>query len=344
MPKIMIAAGIFHPESGGPATYLKEILPALQNKSWQATVLSYGDDSQYSYPYPVTRIKRQILPLRLFNYWQASAKIAQSADLIYAHTIDLPVQWHNAPRIIKIVGDQAWERCIRRGWITATTDIDDFQTTSYSWLVNRQKKSRSEQVRAFDAVIVPSHYLKQMVMAWGVPEQHIHVIYNALPPEVENLPTTQASARALLNWDDRPTILTAARLTPWKGVDHLINAIKKLDTVSKKINLQSNYFIYGENEFNNINEQIAINVDKAKIWRDTTLIEMRDLKKDDYLLSVSYDEKYANFPANNLKRLLKKLPKVIPVDEVYFKTKKIKDKLALLQNYQAKSLPFPNVL
>lgn len=231
MPKLMIAAGIFHPESGGPATYLKEILPALQDKSWQASVLSYGDDSEYSYPYPVTRIKRQTLPLRLFNYWQASAEIAQSADLIYAHTIDLPVQWTNAPRIIKIVGDQAWERCIRRGWITATTDIDDFQKTSYSWLVNRQKKSRSEQVRAFDAVIVPSDYLKQMVMTWGVPEQHIHVIYNALPPEVENLPTTQASARALLNWDDRPTILTAARLTPWKGVDHLINALRQVDNV-----------------------------------------------------------------------------------------------------------------
>lgn len=231
MPKLMIAAGIFHPESGGPATYLKELMPALKRKAWQASVLTYGDASQHAYPYPVTRIKRQILPLRLLNYWRASTKLAQSADLIYAHTIDLPVQWGDAPRIIKIVGDQAWERCIRRRWITPITDIDNFQKITYSWLVERQKNSRAEQVKGFDAVIVPSHYLKQMVINWGIAEQHIHVIYNALPPEVENLPKTKASARDVLNWDDRPTILTAARLTPWKGVDHLINALKQVKDV-----------------------------------------------------------------------------------------------------------------
>lgn len=231
MPKLMIATGIFHPESGGPATYLKEILPALQSKSWQVSVLTYGDDSQDDYGYPVKRIKRQILPLRLFNYWRASDELVQSADLIYAHTIDLPVQWNNVPRVIKIVGDQAWERCIRRGWIPPTTDIDDFQHNTYSWLVERQKKSRSEQVQAFDAVVVPSAYLKQMVIGWGVPEQRIHVIYNALPPAVDNLPETQAEARQALGWDDTPTILTAARLTAWKGIDHLINALKKVDNV-----------------------------------------------------------------------------------------------------------------
>lgn len=231
MPKLMIAAGIFHPESGGPATYLKEILPALQNKSWQAEVLTYGNEHQHSYAYPITRIQRDFLPLRLINYWRASDKLAQSSDLIYAHTIDLPVRWRNVPRVIKIVGDQAWERCIRRGWIPPTTDIDTFQHDHYSWLVERQKRSRSEQVRAFSAVIVPSDYLKQMVSSWGVPEHRIHVIYNAMPPEVDNLPETQSKARKALGWDDTPTILTAARLTPWKGIDHLINALKQVENV-----------------------------------------------------------------------------------------------------------------
>ena len=231
MPKLMIAAGIFHPESGGPATYLKEILPALQTHSWQPSVLTYGNDSHDDYGYPVKRISRQILPLRLFNYWRASSALVQSADLIYAHTIDLPVQWGNVPRVIKIVGDQAWERCIRRGWIPPTTDIDDFQHNSYSWLVERQKRSRSEQVQAFDAVIVPSEYLKQLVIGWGVPEHRIHVIYNAMPPAVDNLPETQAKARKALGWDDTPTIFTAARLTPWKGIDHLINALKQVNNV-----------------------------------------------------------------------------------------------------------------
>lgn len=231
MPNLMIAAGIFHPESGGPATYLKEILPALQAKEWDVSVLTYGNDAQASYPYPVQRIPRQPLPIRLLRYRLASQSNAQKADLIYAHTIDLPVAWGDKKRIIKIVGDQAWERCIRKGWIPPTTDIDSFQHTTYSWLVDRQQASRSKQVQAFDAVIVPSHYLKQMVIGWGIPAEHVHVVYNAMPPAIDGLPADKQIAREQLAWDDMPTIVTAARLTPWKGIDHLIQAVKQIKGV-----------------------------------------------------------------------------------------------------------------
>lgn len=225
---LFIAAGIFHPEAGGPATYLYEILPALQVKGWNPQVLSYGDAPTDAYSYPVQRIPRRFLPIRLAQYWNASRSLAAQADLIYAHTIDLPVAWGKQPRIIKIVGDQAWERCIRKTWIPPTTDIDTFQTGDFGSIVARQKKSRAQQVRAFDAVIVPSHYLKNMVSAWGIPESKIHVIYNAMPPMPVPQYPNQAAARKALGWDSRPIILTAARLNPWKGIDHLIAALDGL--------------------------------------------------------------------------------------------------------------------
>jgi glycosyltransferase involved in cell wall biosynthesis len=232
MPKnLFIAAGIFHPEAGGPATYLHEILPALQQKGWSPQVLTYGDASTEDYPYPLKRIPRRVLPLRMANYWLASLPLAAQADLIYAHTIDLPVAWGKKPRLIKIVGDQAWERCIRKNWIAPTTDIDAFQKSDYSSIVSRQKDSRAKQVQAFDGVIVPSYYLKQMVMGWGVPAEKIHVIYNAMPPMPEKKYPNQAAAREALGWDSGPVILTAARLNPWKGVDHLIAAIHDLPDV-----------------------------------------------------------------------------------------------------------------
>lgn len=229
--RLFIATGIFHPEAGGPATYLKEILPALQARGWSPSVLTYGDDTTHHYPYPVQRVPRAPLPIRLVNYRLQSAKLASQADLIYAHTIDLPVAWGHTPRIIKIVGDGAWERAIRKGWIPATTDIDAFQTGDYGNIVTVQQQARAQQVRAFDGVIVPSQYLKRMVLGWGVPEDQVHVVYNALPPTVENLPVTQADARAQLGWDDAPSILTAARLTPWKGVDHLMAALEQVPDV-----------------------------------------------------------------------------------------------------------------
>lgn len=231
---LFVASGIFHPETGGPATYLREILPELQSRDWAVKVLTYGNAKleAHDYPYEVQRVKRRVLPVRLFDYGWQSRSQARWADVIYAHTIDLPVVWRDTPRVIKIVGDQAWERCVRLGWVDPTEDIDDFQTKdTYKRIINVQRDSRSRQVQDFDGVIVPSDYLKKMVMGWGVPEGKIHRIYNALPPMREIRTKSQAEAREALSWDDRPTLFTAARLAAWKGVDHIIEALKQVPDV-----------------------------------------------------------------------------------------------------------------
>ena len=222
MPKLFVASGIFHPEPGGPATYLKSILPALTEAGWQTRVLTYGAAYHGDYPYPVQRIARSSYPLRRARYAFAAAKHLAWADLVYAQTIDLPL-WggRGQARVIKIVGDQAWERCIRRRWIPPDLSIEQFQTYGGDARARWQKRSRSRQVRAMDAVIVPSQYLKRMVMGWGVDPGKIHVIYNALKPPARPQ-QSRAALRAEFGWDSRPMLLTVARLQPWKGIDYLI--------------------------------------------------------------------------------------------------------------------------
>jgi len=246
--RLFVAAGIFHPESGGPATYLHEILPELQKRGWEPRVVTYGASDTSAYPYPVTRIPRRAFPIRLAHYGLAAFPLLRWADLVYVHTLDLPLIGGKAKRVVKMVGDQAWERAIRKGWIPPTEDIDSFQTKDYSSVVTAQKAARARQMQAMDGVIVPSQYLKRMVAGWGVDEAKINVVYNALPPS-EPHPLTpspltergnktesasslsQAEARKQLNLPDVPTILTAARLTAWKGVDHLISALSRLPDI-----------------------------------------------------------------------------------------------------------------
>ena len=225
MPKLFVASGIFHPEPGGPATYLKAILPALAEAGWQIRVLTYGAGYNGDYPYPVQRIARSIYPLRRGRYALAAARHLAWADLVYAQTIDLPL-WggRGKARVIKVVGDQAWERCIRRRWIPADLSIEQFQTYAGDARARWQKRSRSRQARAMDAVIVPSQYLKRMVLGWGVDPSVIHVIYNALTPPARPQ-QSRAALRAEFGWDSRPMLLTVARLQTWKGIDHLINAL-----------------------------------------------------------------------------------------------------------------------
>lgn len=227
-PKLFVASGIFPPEPGGPATYLAAILPALQESGWRPRVLTFGQPQAEDSPYPVTRIARSAYPIRQARYAFEARKHLAWADLVYAQSIDLPLLgYRDRPRVIKVVGDQAWERCMRRRWIPSDLSIDDFQTYEGDWRARWQKRSRSSQVAAMDAVIVPSQYLARMVTAWCVEPAKVHVIYNAPPPAA---PPGQAreELRSQLNWNDRPTLITVARLQPWKGIDHLIAAIGRL--------------------------------------------------------------------------------------------------------------------
>lgn len=229
--RLFVASGIFHPEAGGPATYLYEVLPALQAYGWDVNLLTFGEGNTQEYPYSVTRIQRNFLAWRYARYAWHARRLLQQADVAYLHSIDLPVYGRSeVPRVMKIVGDVAWERCIRKGWIPPTTDIDCFQTTPASGIVAQQQRSRSQQVQSMNAVIVPSHYLKQMVVGWGVPDARVTVIYNALPP-MRGAWLTQAQARAQLGLGDYPMVLTAARLTAWKGVDHLMSALTHVPDV-----------------------------------------------------------------------------------------------------------------
>ncbi len=59
----------------------------------------------------------------------------------------------------------------------------------------------------------------------GAPPERVHVIYNALPPDAASASLSQAEARAGLGLGTGPLLLTVARLVPWKGIDHLIQAL-----------------------------------------------------------------------------------------------------------------------
>ncbi len=251
MARLLIASGIFHPEAGGPATYLHELLPALQQRDWEVRVIAYGDAPPTGYPYLLTRIPRRMLPIRPIHYAQAARPLLRWADLVYVHTLGLPLMGGTAPRVLKIVGDQAWERAIRQGWILATTDIDDFQNTGYSPIVRAQQMVRSREVRGFQQIVVPSDYLKRMVMGWGVKSERVQVIYNALPPPPMMNVETQADARALLGLPlDTQLLVTGGRLRAWKGVDHIIAALAQIPDI--------HLIVAGDGPFRSLFEQQAI--------------------------------------------------------------------------------------
>jgi len=221
---IFVAAGIFHPEPGGPATYLYRLLPALWARGHSVRVLTFGDGPTEGYPYPLRRIPRRALPVRMLDYARAAWREARRADVIFVNSLGLPLIGIGKPRVLKVVGDLAWERAVNRGWIAPATDVDAFQTQRQNWRVEALKAQRAREVRRAERVLVPSEYLRRMVIGWGAQPDRVQVIYNALPDEPAP-DCSQDEARARLDLGPGPLLLTAARLVPWKGIDHLLRAL-----------------------------------------------------------------------------------------------------------------------
>jgi glycosyltransferase involved in cell wall biosynthesis len=227
--RLLIASGVFHPDSGGPATYLYRLLPELQQRGHQVSVLTFGDAPVDGYPYSLTRIPRRNYPRRRFDYYRAAARLWPGHDLAFLQSLGLPLPLHIRPRIAKIVGDTAWERAMNKGWVPPDTDIDAFQCKRYGLPVEANKALRAYEARRLDYIITPSNYLRRMVLGWGVDAAQVTTIYNAL--DVNAMLTSRSEARAALGLPETPILLTVARLVPWKGIDLSLQAIARLPDV-----------------------------------------------------------------------------------------------------------------
>ena len=230
MPRLFVASGIFHPDPGGPATYLTQLLPALQDRGWEIHVLSYGDSTseQSSYPYPVKRISREATPWRQLKYSLAAHRGIQNADVVFEQSIDLPILGKGIPRVLRLGGDSLWERAKRRNWIPEHIGITEFQNLQSSSTVQAMRSFRRRKLKNYRAIIVPSKTLATYVCNWGGRSDVVRVIENAIHtyPNVNSISKSEAKKR--INFPKGKLILTVARLQLWKGIGPSIRALTQL--------------------------------------------------------------------------------------------------------------------
>jgi glycosyltransferase involved in cell wall biosynthesis len=231
--RILITSDIFPPDVGGPATYVPRIAAELIRRGHQVTVVTYSLVKAYAgdsgYPFPVVRVSAapprwRRLP-RTLSAIQAHGR---QADIIYANGLVTESILANyvlrKPIVAKVVGDLAWERSRDKGWIQ--DGIELFQTQRYPLKVELMRWRRNFSYAHMDSIIVPSRYLKNMLVEhWHLTADHVQVVYNsfettgrALPPAVLDLPV-------------KCKLITVCRLTGWKGVDGLIQALPELPDV-----------------------------------------------------------------------------------------------------------------
>jgi len=212
--KILIATGIYPPDIGGPATYSKILNDELPKHGVSVSVLSFGE------------VRSMPKVIRHFVYLFLVLARGRGMDLIFAQdpvSVGLPALL--AARILrvkfalKVVGDYAWEQGSARFGVTEL--LDDFWESSRPRhiFVRLFQSVESFVGRRADIIIVPSKYLKKVVIGWGVPRDKIHVVYNSFDGRIENTGETQKTEKI---------IVSAGRLVPWKGFVTLIAVMPPL--------------------------------------------------------------------------------------------------------------------
>ncbi len=236
---ICFITNIFPPDIGGPATYVSHLAEELHERGHTVAVIATADDpadTSAVFPFPVYKVSRQ-LPVwrRYLSLIRTALQVARTADVIYVNGADLPAiiasKLLRKPRALKVVGDFAWEYAIRHNWDVA--HIDAFQTERHAWRVEIIRNLQRFYARNAHIVITPSNYVKSLVVGWGVPDERVQVIYNALT-EAVRVDETEESAKARLGFDF-PTVMTVARLYAWKNVDQLIDLVPQLHPDAKLV-------------------------------------------------------------------------------------------------------------
>jgi glycosyltransferase involved in cell wall biosynthesis len=226
LSKVLIITGIFPPNPGGPAKFASSFANWTFQNGSNVKVISYIDEFNTSLPFNGNEFlgiykgnKTLVRTLKMIKAIKSSAKredriIAVGAFLeTYVASMFKKFNY-----VAKVPGDIVWERA-RNNRVT-NLDISEFQNSQLPARYRAFRYLFTKSLRRASSVIVPSEGLFRLCILWGVPESRLRLIKNSV-----DLTKFSKLQRESFQFD----VLTVCRLTPWKGVDELIEACRKLN-------------------------------------------------------------------------------------------------------------------
>ncbi len=234
--KILLAAGIFYPDVGGPAIHVRKIAEALSNNGYEVIVIAYGDDkTDKKFPFKVVRVSRNNNKiLQWLKYQYLALKYAFSCKIIYAFdptAAGIPAKIAAfiflRPFIIRIGGDPIWERTVEMNQRFITI-VDYYKNGFYKndkpilyGLIKRL-------ISSADRIVVYGQFFKDFyVNYFGANPKNITIIKNPV------LQTEKANEII----SDNPIILFAGRFVSYKNLPFVIRVVAKVRNKIKKGNL-----------------------------------------------------------------------------------------------------------
>jgi glycosyltransferase involved in cell wall biosynthesis len=221
--RILITSSIFPPEIGGPATYVYEFSKLAMGLGHKIRVVTLADTKPMTLKgaevFQVKRSRQRFLrELALFS---RILRAGRGFDVIYAQNpaaIGFPSvlagKLLRKPVVVKYVGDTAWEKAFREGKTRRL--LEDFlkRPDANASIIRIQRYT----LRNATGIITPSGYLKRVLTRfYKIPEEKISVVPNAV-----------SVAGIRIRKSKNPTLITVARIVPWKGIQDVVDLMPDL--------------------------------------------------------------------------------------------------------------------
>lgn len=225
--KVVVAAPLYPPEIGGPATHAVLLEREMPSRNIDIETIPFAEVRHFP----------KVLRHGMYAYrlWRQ----ARRADVVYALdpvSVGLPTYiasvFSGKPYVLRVGGDYAWEQGVQRFGIKDT--LDEFlERSALPFSLLLLKKVQSFVACRARTVIAPSAYLAGVVARWGVARSSIIVAYSA-PERLPHIEKKMARLQLSLP-EDMFLVLSAGRLVPWKGFKALIEAFGQTSLASARL-------------------------------------------------------------------------------------------------------------
>ena len=229
--KVVVLSGIWPPDVGGPASHAPALADALRESGHEIEVVTTAAAEPAARPYSVRWVSRaRRAPFRHIAVVREVWRTARGADRVYATTMvrraALGASLARRPLVVKLVADEAFERERRSGRFAGT--LEEFQVLGGGLRVRALRATRTAALRRARRVVVPSVYLRDIAIGWGLSPEQVTMIPNpapVLPP----LPSRDEARTAL---GVRGFVIgTAGRLTAQKALGDALAAVERVGGV-----------------------------------------------------------------------------------------------------------------
>lgn len=229
---VLLVSGIWPPDVGGPASHAPELATFLRSRGHAVTALVTAAAAPKPEEYPVHHVSRRLPPgARHVAVVGAIVRRARAADVVYTTSMvgrsALGAWIARRPLVVKLTGDEAYERARRRGLFRG--DLDEFQRAAAGPAIRVLRRVRDIALGRAEHVFVPSTYLRELALGWGLDPGRVSALPNPAPA-VSRLRLREELRREL--GFDGLTLVFAGRLTAAKALDVALAALAEVEAVA----------------------------------------------------------------------------------------------------------------